>query len=352
MPVPDLHKRLEELDALVDPAHVRECDRLLEDTFSYREVERLPSLNPDPVEGWPTFPYSEAFDDPEKMLVNELAGAYLGGKLRDDRMYTIRANYGVGTVASLFGCRISLTMNNMPWCEALSEDRLLEGLERGVPEMTAGLGCRVLETERFYMDTLARYPNLKQAVHVFVCDTQGPFDSAHLVMGHRIYTELYDNADLVHRLLDLVTQTCIRFTKAQKEIIGEGNDWSYHSQMKVRGGIRICEDAPTNISPAAYQEFCRPYNERLLAEFQGGWIHYCGRGYQIFPDLISTPGLCGVNFGNPEMQDLQAIYREAAPRKVGIISWSGPFTEDDRKHVKTGISLIGRGTRSPDQALW
>jgi len=156
MPVPDLHKRLEELDALVDPAHVRECERLLEDTFSYREVERLPSLNPDPVEGWPTFPYSEAFHDPEKMLVNELAGAYLGGKLRDDRMYTIRANYGVGTVASLFGCRISLTMNNMPWCEALSEDRLLEALERGVPEMTAGLGCRVLETERFYIDSHAR----------------------------------------------------------------------------------------------------------------------------------------------------------------------------------------------------
>ncbi len=335
-----LDEYLERLDVLVDPAHVRECDRLLEDTFSYRAVDRLPRIDPSPVEGWPTFPYSEAFRDPEKMLVNELAGVYAGANLRDDRMYTIRANYGVGTVASLFGCRISLPMDNMPWCEPLSEKELLEALERGVPEMTSGLGGRVMETERFYLDTLARYPNLKQAVHVYLCDTQGPFDIAHLVVGHRIYTEIHDDPDLVHRVLDLVTETYSRFTKAQKEIVGEGNEWSYHSQTKVRGGIRICEDSPTNISPAAYQEFCRPYNERVLAEFSGGWVHYCGRGYQIFPHLISTPGLCGVNFGNPELQDLRAVYDEASRHRVGIISWSGPFTPEDAEHIRTGISLI------------
>ncbi len=305
-PVPDLNQRLEELNSLVDPANKADCERLIEDTFCYREVERLPGVDPTPVEGWATFPYSEAFRDPEEMLINELAGVYAGARLRDDRMYTIRANYGVGTVASMFGCSTSLTMNNMPWCEPLSDAELLDALERGVPEMTAGLGGRVLETERFYLDTLAEHPNLTKAVHVFVCDTQGPFDIAHLVMGHRIYTEIYDNPDLVHRLLDLATDTYIRFTRAQKEVVGESDGWSYHSMMKIRGGVRICEDAPTNISAESYKEFCRPYNERVLTALDGGWVHYCGKGYQIFPPLISTPGLCGVNFGNPEMQDLQA----------------------------------------------
>jgi hypothetical protein len=351
-PVKDLKKRLEELDALVDPAHTEKCERRFEDAFSYREVDRLPRIDPAPVEGWETFPYSEAFQDREKMLINELAGVYGGAKHRDDRVYTIRANYGVGTVASIFGCKVSLTMNNMPWCECLSEGDLLEALDRGVPEVTAGLGGRVLETERFYLETLEEYPNLRRAVHVFVCDTQGPFDSAHLVMGHRMYTEMYDHPALVHRLLDLVTVTYIPFTHAQKKLIGEGNNWSFHSQAKVRGGIRICEDAPTNISPAAYLEFCRPYNERVLAEFNGGWVHYCGKGYQIFPHLISTPGLCGVNFGNPELQDLRAVYTEAIPRKVGLISWSGPFTAEDAEEIRTGMSLIARGARAPTDALW
>jgi len=353
MPVPDLHKRLEALDAMVDLGHQVRSERLLEDAFSYRPVERLPRLDPEGVPGWQTYPYSEAFQDMEKMLINELAGVWAGAHLKDDRVYTIRANYGVGTVASLFGCKISLTMDNMPWCEALGEKELLQALDRGIPDLNSGLGARVFETEHFYMDTLAQYPNLSKAVKVFVCDTQGPFDTSHLVMGHRIYTEIYDNPALVHRLLALVTETTIEFTRVQKAIIGEGNEWSYHSQVKVRGGVRICEDAPTNISASAYLEFCKPYNEHLFSQFQGGWIHYCGKGYQIFPHLIQTRGLRGVNFGNPELQDLQKVYTEASKRRVSIINWSGPFTTKDAEVITTGISLINKGTqRCPDAALY
>lgn len=352
MPVPDLHRRLEELDAIIDPAHVAESERLIEDAMSYREVSGLPAIDNTALDGWPTFPYSEAFHDMEKMLVNELAGVYVGARLRDDRMYTIRANYGVGTVASMFGCRISLTMNNMPWCEALSDTELREALDRGVPDIeTAGLGPRVLDTERFYLKALTQHPNLSKAVRVFICDTQGPFDIAHLVMGHRIYTEMYDDPDLVHRLLDLATQTYSRFTHRQKEIISEGNDWSFHSMMKVRGGIRICEDAPTNISGAGYLEFCRPYNERILAEFGGGWIHYCGAGHQIMPHILDTPGVHGINFGNPDMQDLDAVYDLAGERGIGIISWSLPLTDENREHIHTGVSLIQKGGRVPIRVL-
>ncbi|MCL6629699.1 MAG: hypothetical protein K6U00_08885 [Armatimonadetes bacterium] len=339
MAVHDLDARLELLDSLIDPHHVRCAEKLQEAAFSYEEIDRLPMINPTIVDGWQTFPYSEAFQDPEKMLVNELASVYMGAKLRDDRIYTIRANYGVGTMASMFGCKIVLTMNNMPWCKPLSERELLEALDHGVPEMDAGLAKKVLDTEQFYLEKLSEYPNLREAIHVYVCDTQGPFDTAHLIMGHRIYTEIYDNPGLVHRLLDVVTETYIQFTHTQKAIIGEGNDWSYHSTARVKGGVRICEDSATNLSPASYLEFCRPYNERILNEF-GGWIHYCGRGYQIFPHVISTPGLSGINFGNPELQDLRVVYNEASVRKIGIIGWAGPFSKDDCVRIRTGVSLV------------
>lgn len=341
MGMPDLRSRLAELDAIVDPEHVRAAERLQLDALSYREVERLPAINPTPVQGWQTFPYSEAFYDPEKMLINELAGVFVGAHLKDDRTYTIRANYGVGAIASMFGCKTSLTMNNMPWCEPLSESELLKTLDRDI-DVTAGLGGRVFETERFYLDVLAEYASLREAVHLFVSDTQGPFDIAHLVIGHRIYTEIYDNPDLVHRVLDMVTEAYISFTKAQKAIIGEGNDWSSHSQVTIPGGVRICEDSPTNISPDAYLQFCRPYNERILKEFHGGWIHYCGKGRHIFPHVISTPGLTGINFGNPEMQDLSSAHADASRNGVGIVSWSGPFTPEDERRIKTGINLIRR----------
>ena len=335
----NLSQYLKKLNELVDPEHVRASERLHRDALAYREVERIPAIRSAPVKGWPTFPYSETFHDPEKMLINELAGVYAGATLRDDRAYTIRANYGVGGIASLFGCKISLTMNNMPWCESLSDDELLEALDSEI-DVTAGLGSRVVETERFYLDVLSEYPNLREAVRIYVSDTQGPFDCAHLVIGHRIYTDIYDNPELVHRVLDKVTEAIVRFTKAQKAIIGEENDSSCHSMMAISGGTRICEDSPTNISPAAYLEFCRPYNERLLKEFGGGWIHYCGKGHQIFPHVITTPGLTGINFGNPEMQDLGAIYAEASRHGVGIVSWNGLFTPENKRAMKTGITLI------------
>ena len=47
----------------------------------------------------PRFPYSEAYRDPAKMLIYELARAYEGALLRDDRAYTIRANYGLVLLA-------------------------------------------------------------------------------------------------------------------------------------------------------------------------------------------------------------------------------------------------------------
>jgi hypothetical protein len=214
-----------------------------------------------------------------------------------------------------------------------------------VPDLNSGLGARVFETERFYAEMLADYPNLNAAVHTYVCDTQGPFDIAHLVMGHRIYTEIYDNPELVHRLMDVCTDTYIAFTKAQKTIIGEGNDWHFHSGTKIRGGVRVCEDSPTNLSPSSYLEFCRPYNERVLAEF-GGWIHYCGDGRHILPHVLSTPGLTAVNFGNPEKQDLRAVYDAASPLGVGIIIWVRPLSEEDATHITTGVTLAG-GTPPP-----
>ncbi len=342
MSVPDLHERLEKLNAIVDPSHVSRSEKLMEDSLLFRPIERFPFINTSPAQGWQGFPYSEAFYDMEMMLVNELASPFQGACNRDDRMYTIRANYGVGTVASLFGCEVSLTMNNMPWCEPLSEKELLGVLDQGVPALTAGLGARVFETERFYVETLAKYPNLKETVHTYVCDTQGPFDIAHLVMGHRIYTEIYDNPELVHRLLDICTETYIAFTNAQKEITGEGNDWHFHSANKIRGGVRVCEDSPTNLSPTSYLEFCRPYNERVLAAFNGGWIHYCGNGKQMLPHILDTPGVTAVNFGNPEMQDIHALFDAASPKKIGIVTWVIPFTPEDAAHITTGITLAGR----------
>lgn len=335
-----LTEHLSKLNDVVDPEHVARAEECLYASVCYKEVDRLPRIVACQVAGWPAFTYKEAFHDMEKMLLNELAGVWMGAHVRDDRMYTIRANYGVGVIASMFGCEIVLTEDNaMPWVTHLTDEQLDRALDAGPVDIEAGLGARVFETERFYLQALSEYDNLSRCVHLFVSDTQGPFDVAHLVMGHQIYTEVYDNPARVHRLLELTSDAYVRFTKAQKQVIGESLEWGfhYHGQFKLRGAGRACDDTGINLSTACYKEFSKPYNRRVFRELGGGWVHYCGSGKQILEEVLTTEGITAINFGNPEMQDLGQVYSLAQPRQVAIVGWSGPGPVPD--NIRTGITV-------------
>ena len=87
---------------------------------------------------------------------------------------------------------------------------------------------------------------------------------------------MHDEPELVHALMDLITRTTITFVRRQKEVLGEPPDEMYHWWYRVPAGVRVVDDVTFNVSPAMYAEFCRPYNERLFADFGGGYIHYCG----------------------------------------------------------------------------
>jgi uroporphyrinogen-III decarboxylase len=343
----EIDEHLRKLDRLVDPAHVEEARELQRRALAFEEVERLPTLVNFPLNDWPVFPYKEAFYDPEKMLLNELAPVWVGALGRDDRMYTIRANHGVGIIPSIFGCGTRLMEENqMPWVEPLDDTELDRALSAGTPDLDKGLGGRVLDTERSFLDTISRFENLARTLRVFVCDIQGPFDLAHLVMGPRIYTEVLDRPERVHRLLDLVTQTFISFAKLQREIVGEAEGSHYHSQHYVQGSVRVCDDTPTNLSADMYREFCRPYDERVLKELGGGWVHYCGAAHQMLPEILSLPNLTGINFGNPEKQDARRMFEAAAERRVPVICW----TRELPAGVKTGVT-VARSVRSVEAAL-
>lgn len=333
-----LHDYLSRLNDVVDPAHAERSERLMLAATSFEQVDRFPVIVACPVEGWQAFSYREGFHDMEKMMVNELAAVWAGARVRDDRAFTIRAYYGVGIIPTMFGCKVELTGDDIPpWFHPLSDDELDRVLDAGPADINAGLGARVFETETFYMDILSRYDNLAKCVHVYLCDTQGPFDLAHLVMGTRIYTDIYDNPERVHRLLDLVSDVCIRFVLAQKELIGEGCDTSYHTQMLLRGAVRLCNDTGINLSTDVFREFARPYDERVLAAVNGGWVHYCGNGKQILGDVLSTPNLTGINFGNPEMQDVEQVLRAAQPSRVALLLWPRHLAIPE--WVTTGVTL-------------
>ncbi|MDY7010327.1 MAG: uroporphyrinogen decarboxylase family protein, partial [Planctomycetota bacterium] len=292
----------------------------------------------------PQFNYRETFEDREKMLISELSSIYVGCVLKDDSLFTIRANLGIGIIPSLFDCRILLLQDNeKPWAKPVITNRgdLEQLTADGVPDLTTGLGGRATEIAKFYRDALADYPKLSQTVHVTLPDTQGILDLAHTLWGSEIYLAMADSPDLVHKLLQLVTETYIEFSKLQKKVVNDEDEpgWHYHSSCYCKGGVRICDDSATNVSRQMYREFCIPYNQAAFDAFGGGWIHSCGSFQRFLEDMLSLKGLTGVNFGNPERYPLGEYYDKFASRKIliNLYSLTDGSKPRDYPFIKTGI---------------
>ncbi|MCX6028378.1 MAG: hypothetical protein NT169_03620 [Chloroflexi bacterium] len=322
-----LHDGLRRIADLVDPQQVRTAERLQKAVWAYEPVERIPvvmhrAVPPD----WPLFAQTETFEDPEKMLWNQLREARIGVGVRDDRMMTVRANYGPAILPSLFGATVHVD-DATTWVEPCHSSRTIrEIVDRGVPDLTGGFGTKVMETEAFFRDTLRNH-GLDPYVHLFQANNQGLFDVAYLLWGQEIYFAMRDEPELVHALMDLVTRTTIAFVRRQKEVMGEPPDEMYHWWYRVPAGVRVVDDVTFNLSPAMYAEFCLPYAQRLFANF-GGYIHYCGHILKSQELRLGTPGLRGVEMGGEEAwhnpnYTLEKVWRQAAAHRV-TICWVGP----------------------------
>ena len=85
---------------------------------------------------------------------------------------------------------------------------------------------------------------------------QGPITTAVILRGHEFYSDLYDDPDRVHRLLDIVTDNNIRLAKAVDERFGT-----------TRSVVGIGDDYGGLISAEQYEEFAYPYMLRIYEAY-------------------------------------------------------------------------------------
>jgi uroporphyrinogen-III decarboxylase len=109
--------------------------------------------------------------------------------------------------------------------------------------------------------------------------------------------------------------------------------------MLHRGRIMVRNDASTNLSPAMYEEFVRPYDQRLLAELGGGAIHFCGRGDHFVPKIADLSGLYAINTTQPALNNMETIFRHTIDRGINLIGLERDAAE---QAVGRGRPLRGR----------
>lgn len=348
-----LDKLLDFLENNIDVEHYELVEKIHLNTIEFKKVPFLPLTITCEINEEVLYPYYETFNDPKKMLYNELiqtkgGSVYSSVKIKDFFPLQIRSNHGIGIIASMFGAKTTITHNNMPWVEPNRDKNMINKiLLKGVPDFSNGLGKQVINTIEYFQNKLKDFPKCAKVIKITQPDMQGPFDILNLLLGEDIFYLLTDDPIIIKALLELITETCILYMKFIKKYISDSanNDSVYVHGGIYKGKYLIKDDtAMTMLSPKMYREFAWQYNKKILDKY-GGSIHTCGKVHDWFYDIVSGyANLHGINYGNPEMQDFINIYNKNIKNKMAIIGWGRDqkisFLEEIAKNkIRTGITL-------------
>jgi len=340
-----LDRYLEDLESRIDP-DVEETlwaawedfgeDRIEEEIFVPQREQEAPSS----VE-WPKVRTNACMDDFEQMALQQFGGASDQLEAGSGFVLNVRANYGTGIIPSLFGAEMFIMpeeTNTLPTTRPMGEAAMRGWLDRGVPDLEAGLGARVFEMGRRYARIAQDYPKIGRYVTVYHPDMQGPLDLLEMLWGSDMFLGLVDEPELVHQLLDLICETYIQFMEKWHAICPPRNGHAAHWGFVHKGRIMLRDDSAMNLSPAMFDTYIKPYDQRLLVHFGGGAMHACGRVDHYIENASRIKGLNAFHMSQPDLNDVDEVLAHTAGAGIKLLSVRRDVAE---AALERGIKLHG-----------
>ncbi len=348
----DLSKYLQDIEDRIDPAQeqqIREQWRSYANgtaTPSERNFVRVPK--PSKID-WPQVTTNQALEDETLMLYNVYKGA--SNTLAGDKalFMTVRANYGIGILPNSFaGCRFFYMKNSgmlpnvypMDCGDKTVVEAVSDLVNAPMPDVYSNVGAKVFSVAKKFAEIKAAYPKIGEYILLDHPDCQGPMDVCELVWGSEIFLEMYESTELVHGLLQKITDFYKLFMDEWFRICP--NDTGYHTVYGrlVKGKILIRDDSAINLSPAFFNEFIKPYDEQLLQHFNGGAIHFCGKG-DHFVDIFKTmKNLNGVDMSQPHLNDMDKAFSNIINNKLTMTIGKLENLDDDLNNPKYNTTYL------------
>ncbi|MBD3288080.1 hypothetical protein GF337_04695 [candidate division KSB1 bacterium] len=344
----NLHKYFEDLEKRINPeieeVLFQQWREFASGNYTGQIFKPERSRKSPPKIEWQQITINEAIRDPEKMILQQLGECSRILEHGTGEILSIRANYGTGILPSLFGAEIfwmddsAETLPTVrPFKDAKVTIRRL--IDQGIPAIDHSFGGQTLEMGERFMELKMRYPLIGKHVHIYHPDLQSPMDVCELLWGSRLFLAVVDQPELVMNLLTLVTDRYIEFMKEWDEIVAANNDgFAVHWYCLHRGHIMLRDDSAMNFSAEMYGEFIKPYNQKLLNEFNGGAVHFCGTGDHFIDQLAEMDGIYAIDMRQPHLNDLEKIFSHTIHRGNQLVRFP---QETARQLVASGRNLHG-----------
>ena len=272
----------------------------------------LHNPRPPSSKSWPSFTSRELHFDKDKMLIAGMCAMTTSAMGKMQAVPSIRANMGCSIFPSLFPGILPELFDDarMPWItKRLDKDTIAKLTYRDIKltdEFKLGLEHMLYITEKIQ----------GTGAYVFPLDLQDAIDVAHLVYGDDFFYDLIDDPPFINHLLDLSCKAIeIGIEECLKIIPGSDKVVAHYNMLAMprsQGGIKFSEDTSTILGPHHIDEFTIPSLKRQLDFTGGGYVHYCGKNEHLMNSLLEIDKVRGINFGNPEMHDMEDVLRRTA----------------------------------------
>ena len=276
------------------------------------------------------------------MLEAQLEGLTKTLEADTDWVPFIEPWHGVGIYAQAFGCPFEWRDDSSPWTYPIVKNiDDLRAIEK--PDIEK---CEMLQ---YVLETI-KYFDEKTGGRIYMSstDTQSPLDTATLIMATDFFFyAAMDYPEDLHRLISNITDVIIEFTKMQRELMSRPitpghNSWC-HPKLP---GLGLSEDCMCMVGPDFFDEFARPYNERIAETFGGVAIHSCGVWNQNYEIIRRLQGLVEVDLAihqdNDPTPNLPEVVRDGLRGSGFIVKvrWPGHAMELLDRIYAPGLRLM------------
>lgn len=288
---------------------------------------------------WNHIHVNDALEDEDVMILSQLERCHHALSNPTNTLMMMRANYGVGNIASLFGAKpfiMAYEYDTLPNVRSIEGgiDGIKRLLDAPEPDLRGGNGTHIFSIAERFAEIRRKYPKIARYVRIENPDGQGPMDNCELLWGSEIFYALYDEPEIVHALLRRVTDTVRRFFELWMSYIPNEDGLTSYFGRAGLGRIVIRDDSAMNLSPAFFDEFIRPYDAELLAHFGGGIVHFCGTGDHFAGHLAEIPHLTAVDMSQPHLNNMDRILSTLPDKGINLFcpAHSGYSLEGHEMH--------------------